>query len=84
MAEEKTAGQKSSEWKAWMTAVAASIAAGIGAILAAGVIDEGTTLYVVLGVIATVAAAIGGVSASYIKGRSVVKASAASSDADPT
>jgi Zn-dependent alcohol dehydrogenase len=76
-----TPGKETSEWKVWVTTLAAALAAGLGAVVSSGALEEGSTLYVVLGTLGTILAAIGGVSWKYIASRTEVKKAQALADA---
>lgn len=73
-----TPGIKTSEWKAWLTGIAGSLALAGGNLLALGLIDDqpGFGAFEAITLIVTVLAGIGGVTLAtnkYIGGRNAIK-----------
>ena len=73
-----TPGTQTTEWKAWIVAIAGALALGIGSIVTAGLVPEGSPWHTALALVAAVLAAIGGVTvpvvtSKYIGARTAVK-----------
>jgi hypothetical protein len=74
-------GNETTEWKAWIVGICAALALGLGHIIEVGLLSDGDGLGAleIVMLVAAVLGSIGGVSVmtnGYIKGRSIVKASA--------
>jgi hypothetical protein len=71
-------GNTTTEWKAWVTAICGSLAVGLASVLATGLIPDvdGFGAYKALAMVASVLAAIGGITLGtnkYIDSRTKVK-----------
>jgi hypothetical protein len=89
MADPNTPGNKTSEWKAWLTGVCGSVALALGNLLALGLIKDtpGFGAFEALTLAVTILAGIGGVavvSNKYIGGRNAIKVTKAAGEADPS